>query len=92
MLQLYLCICFDDLLQQDDKWDVSAETMGPARAEFSADIQTSAERLAVYWLIPKSNNLLSCLYSISRGGKLSPFITDVTRISFLQDNLFAASS
>ncbi|KAK8995292.1 hypothetical protein V6N11_069731 [Hibiscus sabdariffa] len=25
-----------------------------------------------YWLIPKSNNLLSCLYMISLGGKLSP--------------------
>ncbi|KAK8607548.1 hypothetical protein V6N13_053281 [Hibiscus sabdariffa] len=25
-----------------------------------------------YWLIPKSNNLLTCLYKISLGGKLLP--------------------
>ncbi|KAK8636292.1 hypothetical protein V6N13_004996 [Hibiscus sabdariffa] len=41
MLQLYLCTCFDDLLQQDDKGDVSAETTGPARADFSTDLQIS---------------------------------------------------
>ncbi|KAK8686017.1 hypothetical protein V6N13_125045 [Hibiscus sabdariffa] len=45
-----------------------------------------------YWLIPKSNNLMSYLYLISFGGKLSPFITNVTRISFFQGNLFVASS
>ncbi|KAK9018437.1 hypothetical protein V6N11_001413 [Hibiscus sabdariffa] len=45
-----------------------------------------------YWLIPKSNNLMSWLYLISLGGKMSPFITDVTRISSLQDKLFVASS
>ncbi|KAK8557918.1 hypothetical protein V6N12_010141 [Hibiscus sabdariffa] len=48
--------------------------------------------LLFYWLIPKSNNMLSCLHSISLGKKLSPFIIDVTTISSLQGNLFATSS
>ncbi|KAK8707919.1 hypothetical protein V6N13_058970 [Hibiscus sabdariffa] len=39
-------------VRMDDKGDVSAETTGPARAEFSADIQTSAERLAVLLAYP----------------------------------------
>ncbi|KAK8596091.1 hypothetical protein V6N12_064591 [Hibiscus sabdariffa] len=86
MLQLYLCMCFDDLHQQDDKGDVSAEITGPVRIDFSADLQILAKRLATLLLIPKSNYLLSCLYSISLSGKLSPFITDVTRISSLQGN------
>ncbi|KAK8999924.1 hypothetical protein V6N11_082062 [Hibiscus sabdariffa] len=45
---------FNNLLEQDDKGDVSAETAGPAPAEVSAGIQISAERLLCYWLIPKS--------------------------------------
>ncbi|KAK8652188.1 hypothetical protein V6N13_061210 [Hibiscus sabdariffa] len=45
---------FNNLLEQDDKGDVSAETTGPALAEVSAGIQISAERLLCYWLIPKS--------------------------------------
>ncbi|KAK8569232.1 hypothetical protein V6N12_007764 [Hibiscus sabdariffa] len=54
MLRLYLCKGFNNLLEQDDKGDVSAETTGPAPAEVSAGIQISAERLLCYWLIPKS--------------------------------------
>ncbi|KAK9018742.1 hypothetical protein V6N11_033789 [Hibiscus sabdariffa] len=53
MLRLYLCKGFNNLLEQDDKGDVSAETTGPAPAEVSAGIQISAERLQCYWLIPK---------------------------------------
>ncbi|KAK8536042.1 hypothetical protein V6N12_012704 [Hibiscus sabdariffa] len=49
-----LCKCVNNLLEQDDKGDVSSETTGPARAEVSAGIQISAERLLCYWLIPKS--------------------------------------
>ncbi|KAK8667522.1 hypothetical protein V6N13_007671 [Hibiscus sabdariffa] len=45
MLRLYLCKGFNNMLEQDDKGDVSAETMGPAPAEVSAGIQISAERL-----------------------------------------------
>ncbi|KAK8564883.1 hypothetical protein V6N12_058463 [Hibiscus sabdariffa] len=45
MLRLYLCKGFNNLLEQDDKGDVSAETTGPAPAEVSAGIQISAERL-----------------------------------------------
>ncbi|KAK8977436.1 hypothetical protein V6N11_049565 [Hibiscus sabdariffa] len=44
MLRLYLCKGFNNLLEQDDKGDVSAETTGPALAEVSAGIQISAER------------------------------------------------
>ncbi|KAK8682829.1 hypothetical protein V6N13_055201 [Hibiscus sabdariffa] len=45
---------FNNLLEQDDKGDVSAETTGPIPAEVSAGTQISAERLLCYWLIPKS--------------------------------------
>ncbi|KAK8569289.1 hypothetical protein V6N12_007819 [Hibiscus sabdariffa] len=48
MLRLYLCKGFNNLLEQDDKGDVSAETMGPAPAEVSAGTQISAERLLCY--------------------------------------------
>ncbi|KAK8708717.1 hypothetical protein V6N13_059754 [Hibiscus sabdariffa] len=44
MLRLYLCKGLNNLLEQDDKGDVSAETTGPAPAEVSAGIQISAER------------------------------------------------
>ncbi|KAK8536017.1 hypothetical protein V6N12_012679 [Hibiscus sabdariffa] len=44
MLRLYLCKGFNNLLEQDDKGDVSGETMGPAPVEVSAGIQISAER------------------------------------------------
>ncbi|KAK8667599.1 hypothetical protein V6N13_007747 [Hibiscus sabdariffa] len=44
MLRLYLCKGFNNLLEQDDKGDVSAETTGPAPAEVSAGTQISAER------------------------------------------------
>ncbi|KAK8596904.1 hypothetical protein V6N13_001516 [Hibiscus sabdariffa] len=54
LLRFYLCKGFNNLLEQDDKGDVSAETTGPAPAEVSAGIQISAERLLCYWLIPKS--------------------------------------
>ncbi|KAK8666167.1 hypothetical protein V6N13_006319 [Hibiscus sabdariffa] len=43
MLRLYLCNGFNNLLEQDDKGDVSAETTGPAPAEVSAGTQISAE-------------------------------------------------
>ncbi|KAK9024988.1 hypothetical protein V6N11_064889 [Hibiscus sabdariffa] len=43
---------FNNLLEQDDKGDVSAETTGPAPAEVSAGIQISAERLAVLLAYP----------------------------------------
>ncbi|KAK8686010.1 hypothetical protein V6N13_125038 [Hibiscus sabdariffa] len=69
MFHLLLCKCFDKLLKQDDKGDVSTETTGPAQAGISAGSQISAERLAVFWLIPKSCNCLSCLYTISLSGK-----------------------
>ncbi|KAK8977428.1 hypothetical protein V6N11_049557 [Hibiscus sabdariffa] len=45
MLRLYLCKGFNNLLEQDDKGDVTAETTGPAPAEVSAGIQISAEHL-----------------------------------------------
>ncbi|KAK9025131.1 hypothetical protein V6N11_065028 [Hibiscus sabdariffa] len=57
MLRLYLCKGFNNLLEQDDKGDASAETTGPAPAEVSAGIQISAERLLCYWLIPNNDNL-----------------------------------
>ncbi|KAK9020268.1 hypothetical protein V6N11_054758 [Hibiscus sabdariffa] len=44
MLRLYLCKGFNNLLEQDEKGDVSAETTGPAPAEVSAGIQISAEQ------------------------------------------------
>ncbi|KAK8715678.1 hypothetical protein V6N13_043006 [Hibiscus sabdariffa] len=44
MLRLYLCKGFNNLLEQDDKGDVSAETTGPAPAEVSAGTQISVER------------------------------------------------
>ncbi|KAK8533078.1 hypothetical protein V6N12_076359 [Hibiscus sabdariffa] len=53
MLRLYLCKGFNNLLEQDDKGDVSAETTGPAPVEVSSGIQISVERLLCYWLIPK---------------------------------------
>ncbi|KAK8555327.1 hypothetical protein V6N12_009475 [Hibiscus sabdariffa] len=52
MLQLHLCKGFDNLLGQDDKGDVSTETTGPARADISAGIQISAERLALLLAYP----------------------------------------
>ncbi|KAK8656911.1 hypothetical protein V6N13_098846 [Hibiscus sabdariffa] len=45
---------FNNLLEQDDKGDVSAETTGPVPVEVSVGTQISAERLLCYWLIPKS--------------------------------------
>ncbi|KAK8704649.1 hypothetical protein V6N13_048266 [Hibiscus sabdariffa] len=44
MLRFYLCEGFDNLLEQDDKGDVSAMTTGPAPVEVSAGTQISAER------------------------------------------------
>ncbi|KAK9018431.1 hypothetical protein V6N11_001407 [Hibiscus sabdariffa] len=44
MLQLHLCKCFDNLLRQDDKGDVSAETMGPTRADLSQKAVTFYHR------------------------------------------------
>ncbi|KAK8559198.1 hypothetical protein V6N12_042480 [Hibiscus sabdariffa] len=69
MFHLLLCKCFDKLLKQDDKGDVSIETPGPAQAGISTGSHISAERLAVLLLIPKSCNYLSCLYTISLDGK-----------------------
>ncbi|KAK8689569.1 hypothetical protein V6N13_088283 [Hibiscus sabdariffa] len=43
---------FNNLLEQDDKGDVSAETTGPAPAEVSAGTQISAEHLAVLLAYP----------------------------------------
>ncbi|KAK8569313.1 hypothetical protein V6N12_007843 [Hibiscus sabdariffa] len=53
MLRLYLCKGFNNLLEQDDKGDVSAETTGPAPIEVSAGTQISAERHAI---APPQNN------------------------------------
>ncbi|KAK8636821.1 hypothetical protein V6N13_064258 [Hibiscus sabdariffa] len=44
MLRFYLCKGFNNLLEQDDKGDVSSETTGPTPAEVSAGTQISAER------------------------------------------------
>ncbi|KAK8671023.1 hypothetical protein V6N13_037634 [Hibiscus sabdariffa] len=52
----FYCGCFNNLPRQDDKGDVSAETTGPAWVVAWADDQISAERLAVLWIISKSNN------------------------------------
>ncbi|KAL4388200.1 hypothetical protein GQ457_09G020470 [Hibiscus cannabinus] len=47
MLQLLLYKCFDNLIKQDDKGDISIETTGPAHADISVGLQISTERLAV---------------------------------------------
>ncbi|KAK8700529.1 hypothetical protein V6N13_018923 [Hibiscus sabdariffa] len=52
MFHLLLCKCFDKLLKQDDKGDISTETTGPAQAVISAGSQISAERLAVLLAYP----------------------------------------
>ncbi|KAK8597326.1 hypothetical protein V6N12_065797 [Hibiscus sabdariffa] len=52
MLRLYLCKGFNNLLEQDDKGDVSSETTGPAPTEVSAGTQISAERLALLLAYP----------------------------------------
>ena len=52
MFYLLLCKCFDKLLKQDDKGDVSTETTGPAQAGISAGSQISVERLAVLVAYP----------------------------------------
>ncbi|KAK8680410.1 hypothetical protein V6N13_109355 [Hibiscus sabdariffa] len=52
--KLCCALGFNNLLEQDDKGDVSAETTGLAPAEVSAGTQISAERHLCYWLIPKS--------------------------------------
>ncbi|KAK8597296.1 hypothetical protein V6N12_065767 [Hibiscus sabdariffa] len=52
MLRLYLCKGFNNMLEQEDKGDVSAETTGPAPAEVSDGTQISAERLAVLLAYP----------------------------------------
>ncbi|KAK9018851.1 hypothetical protein V6N11_033897 [Hibiscus sabdariffa] len=65
MLRLYLCKGFNNLLEQDDKGDVSAETTGPAPAEVSAGTQILAERLAEIILI-QSRALLSFLLCLGR--------------------------
>ncbi|KAK8686148.1 hypothetical protein V6N13_125175 [Hibiscus sabdariffa] len=44
MLRFYLCKGFNNLLEQDDKGDVSTETTGPASAEVSAGIQISDDK------------------------------------------------
>ncbi|KAK8621675.1 hypothetical protein V6N13_081108 [Hibiscus sabdariffa] len=44
MLRFYLCKGFNNLLEQDDKGDVSAETTGHAPAKVSAGTQISTER------------------------------------------------
>ncbi|KAK8600408.1 hypothetical protein V6N12_050262 [Hibiscus sabdariffa] len=91
MLQLHLCECFDNLLSRMTKW-MSQQRKRVLPGQLSLQIfKLWRSVLLRYWLIPKSNNVLSCLYTISLGGKLSPFITDVTRIPSLQGNLFVAS-
>ncbi|KAK8583627.1 hypothetical protein V6N12_067890 [Hibiscus sabdariffa] len=74
MLRFYLCKGFNNLLEQDDKGDVSAETTGPAPAEVSAGIQISAERLLCYCLSLSPNNYLSCLYLIFLGEESVTFL------------------
>ncbi|KAK8560646.1 hypothetical protein V6N13_003331 [Hibiscus sabdariffa] len=74
MLRLYLCKGFNNLLEQDDKGDVSAETTGPTPAEVSAGIQISAECLLCYCLSLSPNNYLSCLYLILLGEESVTFL------------------
>ncbi|KAK9031866.1 hypothetical protein V6N11_056152 [Hibiscus sabdariffa] len=92
MFQLHLCECFDKLLRQDDKGDVSAETIGPARADISAGIQISVEcrylggssdfgraSCCVIGLSLSPNNWLSCLYTISLDGKPVTFLLPLSQ-------------
>ncbi|KAK8704973.1 hypothetical protein V6N13_048584 [Hibiscus sabdariffa] len=69
MFHLLLCKCFDKLLKQDDKGDVSTETMGPARQVSRLVLRFRQSVLLCYWLIPKSCNCSSCLYTISLSRK-----------------------
>ncbi|KAK8652134.1 hypothetical protein V6N13_061156 [Hibiscus sabdariffa] len=46
MLRFYLCKGFNNLLEQDDKGDVSSETTGPAPTEVSAGIQVICRELS----------------------------------------------
>ncbi|KAK8685778.1 hypothetical protein V6N13_124812 [Hibiscus sabdariffa] len=52
MLQLHLCMCLDNLLQQDDNGDVSTETTGPARADFSKCLEKYADEIAFHFVFP----------------------------------------
>ncbi|KAK8696517.1 hypothetical protein V6N13_001651 [Hibiscus sabdariffa] len=60
--------CFNNLPRQDDKGDVSGETIGPAWAVAWADDQNSAECLAVVGVSPKTNHemiVIELLFTIS---------------------------
>ncbi|KAK8641012.1 hypothetical protein V6N13_008763 [Hibiscus sabdariffa] len=50
MFYLLLCKCFDKLLKQDDKGDVSTETMGPAQAGLLLAETCTPSRLCVLGL------------------------------------------
>ncbi|KAK8519536.1 hypothetical protein V6N12_025571 [Hibiscus sabdariffa] len=50
MFHLLLCKCFDELLRQDDKGDVSTETTGPAQAGLLSAETCTPSRLCVLGL------------------------------------------
>ncbi|KAK9020274.1 hypothetical protein V6N11_054764 [Hibiscus sabdariffa] len=77
MLQLYLCKGFNNLLEQDDKGDVSAETTGPAPAEVSAGIQIS---IKFYCVLLAAETLL---LPIPRRGDYSDPIAGLIEFPFL---------
>ncbi|KAL4302701.1 hypothetical protein GQ457_10G009130 [Hibiscus cannabinus] len=67
MLLLFLSRGFDNLLELDDKGDVSARDNGSGLGRFSWLIQISAERLAeVIGLCLSPNNYSACLKSITK--------------------------
>ncbi|KAK8557932.1 hypothetical protein V6N12_010155 [Hibiscus sabdariffa] len=53
MLQLHLCKCFNNMPQQDDKGDVSAETTGPAW-EY---LEKYADEIAFHFVFPVPANV-----------------------------------
>ncbi|KAK9000899.1 hypothetical protein V6N11_081380 [Hibiscus sabdariffa] len=63
------------LFVKDDKGDASAGRQRVLLRRISQRISRIRQSvLMCYWLIPKSNNLLACLYTISFGTKLSPIL------------------
>ncbi|KAK8715233.1 hypothetical protein V6N13_042571 [Hibiscus sabdariffa] len=67
MLQLHLCKSFDNLLSRMTK-GMSRQKQRVPPGQLSWQIfRLRQSILLCYWLIPKSNNLPSCLYAISLG-------------------------
>ncbi|KAK8613666.1 hypothetical protein V6N13_101423 [Hibiscus sabdariffa] len=64
MLHLLLHKCFDKLLEQDDKGDVSNRDNGSCPGRYLGWYSDLGSVLLCYWHIPKSCNCLSCLYTI----------------------------